>query len=773
MLNYYVKLFIFQISDYALEAYKPDSLSKSQDNSSSSDDSSVHVSHGPHDSYESNSEDDQAVSKESSDHDIVTEDSYADRTGNLVQENTSFYIPADEKHVQNTTLEPISFSDTSESDSEDDYEIYCPPNKNLESVETWEPTYNNTLFSEGIATKELYTGSAKTILQVLGERFATFTSSNITKGIMSRFISQEKETLPQPNSMPSNYYEAKKLIRPYLLPVKIYDVCPKHCIVYRNSANNKMYSSLDRCPVCDEPRYTSKGVARRQVKYIPVGPRFARIFGNESLAAVLHSHCISSDIENESDYMYDIQDSPKFKNLFLQNGYLAGQKGGIVVGLEADGVAPFHSYNQTYSFTVVTLPVFSLIRSVRMLFRNIFLVMVIPGDSKSEASSEDAYIEILVDELLYLTKFGIVTNYQGAPVKLKIKLLMYILDYPGFCKLFHVSGSGATKGCIWCEISGTYCKHLSKTVYLRNRSYLQDDHFLKLSSSGFPLPSESTSKPRMRSQLQCDSYVEAYTSAKNKAQASSVASATGVKGYYPLMRLPDHDRINQSVPDGMHTIQRCLLNIHNLITGKDDSHKVRLQEKEFGRFENIWPMGITQSTSQLSQSDVEEIAENEDDLSEISVEVENSSSKKRKSKAKSRSSKVKKNTKKLKLTKTVLPPAPYLIKNKDLCNKRFSNIRFPFGTGIKISPIFSSTTTLNSHDWKELACKGILKYCLRDQLGTQQEETLFTFYDCLACLFSEKHKHDELDALEEDFNTTLALIERDFPVSIQVCMLIL
>ena len=220
--------------------------------------------------------------------------------------------------------------------------------------------------------------------------------------------------------------------------------------------------------------------------------------------------------------------------------------------------------------------------------------MIIPGDNRSEASKQDAYMEILVDELLFLTKSVTIYDYLGAPVNLKIKLLMYILDYPGFCKLFHLSGSGALKGCIWCEMTGIYCKHLSKTVYLRNRSYLQEGFTIP---GTFPISAESKQQPRIRLKAECDAYAQAYENVKNKAQASSLATATGIKGVYPLMKLPDHNRIEESVPDGMHTIQRCLLNIHNLITGKDDSLNVRLQEKVFGRFPNIWPTSPSDSIS--------------------------------------------------------------------------------------------------------------------------------------------------------------------------------
>lgn len=475
------------------------------------------------------------------------------------------------EHSENEIDVGGTYSDLkySSSESESDSEIsdieHVEEKETTDKIETWEPDHDWLILKKGIASINLFNGSNKSVLTAIGERFATYTRTNMSKTTMSNLLCMEHDTLPQPNQLPRSYYEARKLISPYLIPVRTYDACINHCVVYRNSSDSKQYARKTECPVCMEPRYTRSGRSKRQLKYLPVGPRLARIYGNESLAAIMHND-ISTNIPFQ---MTDIQDSPEYRKLFTSNGYFAGDKNGIVVGLEADGVAPYHSYNQTYSFTVVTMPVFNIMRKYRMLFRNIFIVMIIPGNNKSEASCQDAYIEILVDELLYLSKYSQVTDYLGAPVKLKIKLLLYILDYPGFCKLFHLSGSGAASGCIWCHISGIRCKHLNKMVYLSNRTYLQKDHPLR-KASGFPTDNKNETKdrPKLRTQSEYNEYTNAYKQAFNKTQAATIASATGSKGPNPLMRLPGHDRPQESIPDGMHTVQRCLLNIHNLIIGK-------------------------------------------------------------------------------------------------------------------------------------------------------------------------------------------------------------
>lgn len=72
----------------------------------------------------------------------------------------------------------------------------------------------------------------------------------------------------------------------------------------------------------------------------------------------------------------------------------------------------------------------------------------------------------------------------------------------------------------------------------------------------------------------------------------------------------------------------------------------------------------------------------------------------------------------------------------------------------------------------QIAAQGILKYCLRGLLAPQQEQSLFFFLDSLAKLLRETHLKDELPKLEEEMNVALALIERDFPVSLQVCLFV-
>ncbi|XP_068736917.1 uncharacterized protein [Montipora capricornis] len=99
---------------------------------------------------------------------------------------------------------------------------------------------------------------------------------------------------------------------------------------------------------------------------------------------------------------------------------------------------------------------------------------------------------------------------------------------------------------------------------------------------------------------------------------------------------------------------------------------------------------------------------------------------------------------------------------------RAKNIQVPVGYGWAPKPIFSKYSYMKSHDWKQVATDGILKFCFRNPLlGKSQRTTIFKLFDILAALCDDIQDSRQVEALEEEINVVLALIERDFPISIQ------
>ncbi len=67
--------------------------------------------------------------------------------------------------------------------------------------------------------------------------------------------------LPKLNLLPTNTYQAKKLICPLSLGVQKIHACENHCILYR-----KEFTDLDSCPTCGTSRYkTGNGASDREV----------------------------------------------------------------------------------------------------------------------------------------------------------------------------------------------------------------------------------------------------------------------------------------------------------------------------------------------------------------------------------------------------------------------------------------------------------------------------------------------------------------------------
>ena len=65
-----------------------------------------------------------------------------------------------------------------------------------------------------------------------------------------------------------------------------------------------------------------------------------------------------------------------------------------------------------------------------------------------------------------------------------------------------------------------------------------------------------------------------------------------------------------------------------------------------------------------------------------------------------------------------------------------------------------------------------MKYCLRDMLGRKQQESLIKFFDAIKSALAESHDVTKISKLNNELHVALALMERDFPISIQVKLII-
>ena len=664
---------------------------------------------------------------------------------------------------QTDLLEEIH-SDSSESESDSDNEnAHVNTRKKIIEEGTWCFNYDEKLYSSGIAVEEI-SGMDLTVLQWLFMNFHYFTQHpSISKAAFSDNLRLQARVHKSVTSLPASYHEAKQLIKPYLVEKIVFDVCINDCIVYRNSPKYH-YAKLDQCPVCNEGRYiqrhsttvNKRQIPRRTFTYIPIGPRLARIYGDENLSKIVFSHPGSkNEILSKNNYMEDIHDAPVWKELYSDSGFFKGDNKGISFALELDGVNPFHNIGVIYSMTPIMLTMLNLPRHVRNTFGNILLAGIIKGKKTKGEMSIDPYVEILVDELIFLTACKAYSVYDKAPVEIKLKLLLYVLDYPGLSKLFHQQGSGGISGCHWCHQRGVYCSHLHKTVYLGNRAYLEMSDILRQDTTGFvDKQVDNNKKPKPRTTESEKDYREAFEKAKNKSQANFIASSTGCKGKYPLMSLLDHDRTSECCPDACHTVKDVTQNIVTFISGKNvNNNNIVAAEKNYGRFLEFIDSESSENTDAAYRSKA------------VSV----SKPKKRKTASLKRGHIDSTQTSSEGLTMTSKKQFPYELSPTEIkaADARACNVRVPLGFGFNPSPFFSKPTSMKSHDWKQVASQGILKYCLRGMLGENQRHTLFLLLDSIQEICNEIQRLDDLDEIEARLNRALALLERDYPVVLQ------
>ena len=72
-----------------------------------------------------------------------------------------------------------------------------------------------------------------------------------------------------------------------------------------------------------------------------------------------------------------------------------------------------------------------------------------------------------------------------------------------------------------------------------------------------------------------------------------MAQKTGCKGEYALRRAPHHDRLMSTPVEPMQLIKNIAEHVVCLLSGREDSVKVRKQEEQYGRFPTSWVKGTS------------------------------------------------------------------------------------------------------------------------------------------------------------------------------------
>ena len=137
-------------------------------------------------------------------------------------------------------------------------------------------------------------------------------------------------------------------------------------------------------------------------------------------------------------------------------------------------------------------------------------------------------------------------------------------------------GAGAYAGCAYCTHLGTWSKPLTKVVYPGNRRFLKSDDSLRSDRRNFPKKDINNDQPP---KLKTISYIQEaskeFLAASSVAEAKKLSQRTGCKGVSVLTKIKDFDRFATTPIDPMHLIKNIVEQCVNLLSGKEDSRKVR------------------------------------------------------------------------------------------------------------------------------------------------------------------------------------------------------
>ena len=178
-------------------------------------------------------------------------------------------------------------------------------------------------------------------------------------------------------------------------------------------------------------------------------------YGTEEISCILQSHGGEFGGISNGGIMRDIHDSPKRKEAFRASGIFKGDPRGVLFSLCLDGLNPWSKNKSNYSMWPIVLAQLNLPRNARYHIANLLLLGIIPSQAQGkEPKHLDPFLEVVVDEIPFLSNCKVYDAYRKAPFEVKVDIMIYVFDYQGLGKVFCLTGTGSYRGCGWCIQKG-------------------------------------------------------------------------------------------------------------------------------------------------------------------------------------------------------------------------------------------------------------------------------------------------------------------------------
>jgi len=173
------------------------------------------------------------------------------------------------------------------------------------------------------------------------------------------------DLLPEENTLPKSYYQAKKILCPMGMEYQKIHACPNDCILYKHE-----FKEMSKCPRCEASRYkvkddkddssdenSKRGPPAKVLWYLPIIPRFKCLFANEGDAKNLTWHANGRNSDGMVRHPADCSQWKKIDGLYPDFGKEARN---LRLELASDGMNPYGNLSTQHSSWLVLLVIYNL-----------------------------------------------------------------------------------------------------------------------------------------------------------------------------------------------------------------------------------------------------------------------------------------------------------------------------------------------------------------------------------------------------------------------------
>ncbi|RVW27633.1 hypothetical protein CK203_099152 [Vitis vinifera] len=206
----------------------------------------------------------------------------------------------------------------------------------------------------GEANKELYPGCKKfSALTFLVKLMHIKVLNRWSDKSFDMLLQVLVDAFPERSNIPKTYYDAKKMLRDLGLGYDSIHACKYDCALFW-----KENETLDKCPVCDEPRYKfcngkGKKIPQKVLRHFPLKSRLQRLFMSRHTTSDMRWH--KEKRISEEGVLRHPADSEAWKDMDTQFPWFSQEPRNVRLGLATDGFNPFGSMSNSYSMWPIVL----------------------------------------------------------------------------------------------------------------------------------------------------------------------------------------------------------------------------------------------------------------------------------------------------------------------------------------------------------------------------------------------------------------------------------